>query len=243
MPPRVASHSTVAHFAVRARQGLAALAIVLAILSAWPGGTSGQDRSRAEPPSRVDPPNPAYPLRFDSEVIRLRIVGDSLEVDGTYVLVCQRPYGQAIPLFYPFPADSLLAGARMIEGRVRIDGGSWEPLRFDAIPRATGVRWWAPPCAGGMIEIQGRYRQGLMQNYARYIVTTTRGWPDPLRRARFEIRLPEGAIPFEFSFPFRAERDSSNVPGPPGAADSSRVVYVWETESFYPDRDITVRWR
>jgi len=184
-----------------------------------------------------------FPLSFDSEVIRLAIVGDSLEVNGTYFLSCQRPFAQPISLFYPFPADSLLTGARMIEGRTRIEDGSWQPLQFEVIPLASGVRWWAPPCSGRMIEIQGRYRQGLKQKYARYIVTTTRVWQQPLRHARFEIRLPEGAKPIEFSFPFWAERDSSGIVGSSGIIDSSAVVYVWETDSFYPDRDITVRWR
>jgi hypothetical protein len=172
-----------------------------------------------------------FPLRFDSEVIRLRIVDDSLEVNGTYFLACQLAYDQPIPLFYPFPTDSLLAGARMVDGRVRIGRGPWEALRFQATPERDGVRWWVPPCPGDTVEMQGRYRQGLKEKYARYIVTTTRAWQQPLRRARFEIRLPEGAKPVEFSFPFAGQRDSTGV------------VYVWEADSFYPDRDITVRWK
>jgi hypothetical protein len=182
-------------------------------------------------PPRPGPIATGFPLRFDSEIIRLRIVDDSLEVDGTYFLACQMPYDQPISLFYPFPKDSLLKGARMIAGRTRIGEGPWETLRFQAIPGADGVRWWAPACPGDTIEMQGRYRQGLRETYARYIVTTTRAWQQPLRHARFEIRLPEGAKPVAFSFPFAGERDSTGV------------VYVWETDSFYPDRDITVRWR
>jgi hypothetical protein len=182
-------------------------------------------------PPRPGPIATGFPLRFDSEIIHLRIVGDSLEVDGTYFLACQLPYDQPISLFYPFPKDSLLAGARMVDGRARIGDGPWEALRFQALPGRNGVRWWVPACPGDTIEMQGRYRQGLRETYARYIVTTTRAWQQPLRHARFEIRLPDGAEPVKFSFPFVAERDSTGV------------VYVWETDSFYPDRDITVRWR
>ena len=185
----------------------------------------------SDAPPRPGPTATRFPLRFDSEIIRLRVVGDSLEVDGTYFLACQAAYDQPISLFYPFPKDTLLTGARMVAGRTRVGDGAWEPLRFQAIPGVDGVRWWAPACPGDTVEMQGRYRQGLRGKYARYIVTTTRAWQQPLRHARFEIRLPEGAEPVEFSFPFTGRRDSTGV------------VYVWETGSFYPDRDITVRWR
>jgi hypothetical protein len=171
-----------------------------------------------------------FPLRFDSEVIRLRIAGDSLEVDGTYYLACRRPLDRPLSLIYPFPRDSLLLGARMVSGRLRIGQEDWSDLRFDLLPDPSRVRWWVPPCSGDTIEIRSLYRQGLRANYARYIVTTTRAWAEPLRRARFEIRLPAGARPLEFSFPFEA------------TSDSAGTVYVWEAESFYPERDITVRW-
>ena len=176
-------------------------------------------------------PQAGFPLRFDSEIIKLSVVGDSLEVDGTYLLACQSPFDRPIALFYPFPVDSLLGGARMIDGRARVGAKPWEPLRFQAIPGRDGVRWWVPPSDGDTITVQGRYRQAIRERYARYIVTTTRAWDRPLRHARFEIRLPGGAEPVEFSFPF--------VP----TSDSVGVVFVWETDGFYPDRDITVRWR
>lgn len=56
----------------------------------------------------------AFPLAFDSESLRVDIVGDSLELRGTYTLLCRSPVEESIPLFYPFPIDSLLGGARMV---------------------------------------------------------------------------------------------------------------------------------
>jgi hypothetical protein len=78
--------------------------------------------------------------------------------------------------------------------------------------------------------MQGRYRQAIRGTYARYIVTTTRAWQQPLRHARFEIRLPAKAQPIEFSFPFVKTKDAAGT------------YYVWESDSFFPDRDITVQW-
>ena len=206
-------------------------AALTAYVSSHPARASDLVSAGSDAPPRHAPIATGFPLRFDSEIIRLRIVGDSLEVDGTYFFACQLPVDQPISLFYPFPKDSLLAGARMVDGRTRVGDGPWEALRFQAIPGMDGVRWWAPACPGDTIEMRGRYRQGLRETYARYIVTTTRAWQQPLRHARFEIRLPEGAEPVEFSFPFAEGRDSTGV------------VYTWEADSFYPSRDITVRWR
>jgi hypothetical protein len=227
---------------------LSSAAIAVISVAAWASCASpaGSNPPGAGQPARRDPAAMLYPLSFESEVIRLTIVGDSLEVNGTYFLACRHPFTRPISLFYPFPADSLLEGARMIDGRTRIQGGSWQPLQFETLLHVSGVRWWAPPCSAGTIEMEGHYRQGLKEKYGRYIVTTTRAWQHPLRHARFEIRLPKGAEPIDFSFPFQAERDSSYVAGLPGAAgvaDSSARVYVWETDSFFPDRDIVVRWR
>jgi hypothetical protein len=172
-----------------------------------------------------------FPLVFDSERIRLEIVGDSLEVQGTYILLCRTPIEQSIPLFYPFPRDSLLGGARMVALSFRQDGDSAAPGRWEEPPGAWGARWWMPPCAGDSIVAEAVYRQKLEGAYARYIVTTTRIWGRPLRSARFEIRLPEGAEPVEFSFPFEPRK------GPGGTR------YVYEAQEFFPDRDIVVRWR
>lgn len=209
--------------------GIAGIAMA-AMVCPWARSSSAEDVGSGSP-ARPGPIVTSFPLRFDSEIIRLNILGDSLEVDGTYFFACQVPGDQPIALFYPFPKDSLLGGARMVDGRMRIGDGPWETLRFQEIPGRDGVRWWAPACPGDTIVMQGRYRQGLREKYARYIVTTTRAWRQPLRRARFEIRLPPGTEPVEFSFPFQETRDAAGV------------VYVWETESFYPDRDVTVRWR
>lgn len=185
-----------------------------------------------------DPLEGGFPVRFDSERIRLHIVGDSLEARGTYYLVCERRTQREIPLFYPFPDDSLLGGVRMVALTVRVAPASTPrdaarpaaPARWESLARVHGVRWWMPPCTGDTLVAESVYRQKLHGDYARYIVTSTRAWNRPLRRALFEIHLPDGATPAEFSFPF-VKREKNG-----------RVYYAFEADSFFPDRDIVVRW-
>jgi hypothetical protein len=173
----------------------------------------------------------AFPVSFDSEWVRLSIVGDSLEIRGTYFLRCRERDGARVSLFYPFPQDSLLGGARMVSLHAGVAGTRLGALRWQASDEAPGVRWDTPPCTGDTIAVEAVYRQKLTASYARYIVTTTRVWRRPLRHARFDIRLPAGAVPTEFSFPFAAREDTSGS------------YYTFETNGFFPDRDIVVRWR
>jgi hypothetical protein len=184
----------------------------------------------AEPPGS-NPIAEAFSLVFDSESIRLDIGADSLEVQGTYVLVRREPIEEAIPLFYPFPSDSLLGGARMVSLAFRAGTAPPAPGRWEQPPFASGVRWWVPPCRGDTIVAEAVYRQQMKASYARYIVRTTRIWGRPLRHASFEIRLPPGASPLEFSFPFEPREAGGNV------------SYVFDAYDFFPDHDIVVRWR
>jgi hypothetical protein len=197
-----------------------------------PGLAAGLDASG---PARRNPIAETFPLIFDSERIRLAIVGDSLEVQGTYVLLCREEIAEPIPLFYPFPRDSLMGGFRMVSLHFHTDApdssASREAsARWEYVPGVFAVRWWIPPCRGDTIVAEAVYRQKIHTDYARYIVKTTEAWGRPLRQASFEIRLPAGTVPVDFSFPF--ER-----------SDSEDILYTYEARDFFPDRDIIVRWR
>ena len=206
------------------RRGAALAVLAVAMLMAGPA--AGADTA-----TRKNPVAAALPLSFDSERIRLEIVGDSVEVRGTYVLLCRGRSEAPTPLFYPFPHDSLLGGWRFVSLAVQAGAaGPAVPARWEAVPRHWVVRWWLPPCASDTLIAEAVYRQQLRADYARYIVTTTKAWGRPLRRAAFEICLPAGAEPLEFSFPFA-----------PSGADPT--LFVYETTDFLPDRDSVVRWR
>jgi hypothetical protein len=207
---------------------------VLALTAALAVGASALARADGEGPGTARPRSAFarnLPLIFDSEHIALSILGDSLEVRGRYLLRCQGRGEGEIPLLYPFPRDSLLGGWRFLSLDVRAGlAGDALPARWEAVPHTAAVRWWLPPCPGDTLVAEAVYRQALRGEYARYIVTTTRAWERPLRRAEFEIRLPAGAEPLEFSFPFAP---AAEAPG----------LYRYEAADFLPDHDITVRWR
>lgn len=173
-----------------------------------------------------------FPLTFDAEWVRLDVDGDRLEVSGTFLLLCREPITEPIALFFPFPVDALLGEAHMVSLRFRVGGDdAGIPGRWEEVPGNPGVRWWMPPCPGDSLVAEWVYRQAIRAEYARYIVLSARLWGRPIRYAAFEIALPPGAEPIELSYPFVRR------------AAGEEAVYFWETEEFFPDRDVVARWK
>ena len=202
--------------------GLGALFLIGALLGDGTPAAVAGDQERAS--------SDLFSLRFDSERIELVVAADSVEVHSRYVLVARESTMRPTTLFYPFPVDSLLGGARLVSLTVAAGARPPATARREVVPHLHGVRFWLEPGDADTLMVDAVYRQALRADYARYVVTTTRAWGRPLRHASFLIHLPAGATPLEFSFPF-TRQDEAGEP-----------VYTYEANDFYPDHDITVRW-
>lgn len=155
------------------------------------------------------------------------VAGDSLEVQGLYRFVNRADRVVPLSLFYPFPADSLLGPAHMVSLVASPDSAV---VSYTETTHRLGAIWRLRVPASDMLVVRCVYRQRLLGRFARYIVTTTLAWQEPLRHARFEIVLPEGARAPTFSYPFR-ERPGLVPP-----------AYVFEVRDFLPEAEIEVRW-
>jgi hypothetical protein len=176
------------------------------------------------------------PLRFHSEVIRLRVRADTLEVEGRYRFLSPPDVSRPLALFYPYPEDSLLGDARTLLLESRCGAEAWQPAIYREVERPTtsraaGARWRLTTCVGDTLEVRTVYHQSLRGCYARYIVTSTHAWHAPLEHARFEIHLPEDAVPVRFSYPFQR------------VAAETGCYYLYQAARFLPDQDIIVEWR
>jgi len=176
-------------------------------------------------------PSQSWPLEFESEVVKLYVEEDSVRVEGIYRMICHPSLAGAVPLYYPFPEDSLLGGTRMVKLLMRIPGSPWQPLNYQGVPASGGVRFLVPLKINDAIDIYAIYRQEIRGNYARYIVESTQAWQQPLKSARFEIYLPDGAEPVSFSYPFKKKK-----------SDEEGIFYLYETKDFMPGEDIKVTW-
>jgi hypothetical protein len=188
-----------------------------------PSPATGGDDTPGAPPSW-------FPLRFHSEIIKLSVEGDSLTVEGLYRFVSLPTSLEYTGLFYPYPADSLMGQAHMVAVQARDPIQGWIDLVYKEAEIPPGSDWKVPLGVADTLEIRAVYRQHLHARHARYIVTSTKAWQQPLRWARFEIRLPEGAKSQRFSFPFELRTAEDDV------------YYYFEAEEFLPDRDIIVEW-
>lgn len=177
----------------------------------------------------AEPDRSAGRLEFDSEEILIDLRGDAVEVTGTYHFRVAGGPVPAQPMLYPYPEDPLLGAARTLRLEWRQPDGRWALLAFEELP-PRGVRWRLPATESGALTVRTVYRQAMRSTYARYIVTTTQAWGQPLRRASFEVRLPPGAKDPTFSYPFRPK-------GP------SVRVWTYEARDFMPREDVVVRYR
>jgi len=210
------------------REGPAFLVVLAGLAAAAAVAVAGSQER--ESPTSGTGFRDSFPLQFDSESVRLFVEGDTLRVEGTYRFLCRASESPIAALFYPYPADSSLGAAHTLSLEGRVPGATWRPLDFVELTGSAGARWRVPLDLGDTLEVRTVYLQQTYGHTARYIVMTTHAWQRPLREARFEIHLPEGAKPKSFSYPFKRHESATGV------------FYSFEAKDFIPDGDIIVEY-
>ena len=157
----------------------------------------------------------------------MTIEADSLRIDGWYVMTCHSETERSYSLFYPYPRDDKLDGARTLALAVRVGNGPWQSTSWQEMPKGRGARWRIPVVPDSTVTVRTTYRQARCADYARYIVTTTGSWGAPLQKAEFEIHLPPGVKNPSFSYPFIQGQDG---------------IWRYAKIDFNPEVDILVEW-
>jgi hypothetical protein len=165
-------------------------------------------------------------IRFEGEHIRVVLKTASVRVEGTYFFRNPHPTRFKVPLFYPFPIDSLHPWPTDIVVHSQ-EGDTLEYSR----PREGGILFRVDIPALGLATVTVVYEQPTLDGSACYILTTTGEWKRPLARADFEVIVPP-AIELE-SMSYEVERV---VDTPDGRA------HRFGRENFMPKKDLCVRW-
>jgi hypothetical protein len=164
------------------------------------------------------------PVSFDREVIRVFLSEESIRVEGTYVFTTSAPRGGRQALHYPFPVDSLHPFPDIIAVRSGED-----TLRFSRA--GDGVRFTIslPPNRETTFDVD--YEQRCLQPHGCYILTTTAAWERPLKRADFEVHVPDAIRLVSSTY------DMEEMRGGEGGR-----VYTFSRTEFMPDTDLCLSW-
>jgi hypothetical protein len=166
--------------------------------------------------------------RFEAEAVRIAILGEEFEVEGSYLF--RRDAARAsFPILYPFPADTTLGPPRLLAARISCDGGAEGDLGVSS--HADGLRFRLPFDAADSCRVRIRYRQPARANRAVYVLRSTRAWGQALARASFVVTAPAEAGSLAINYPVRR------------GASAGDTACAFEASPFLPDRDLVIRWR
>lgn len=171
----------------------------------------------------------AFPqsLQFYEEALFFEIRDGCFEVDGQYYFKNSGSREIHQILFYPFPRDEM--PGKIDSVFITDVRGSEEDLIINQTEK--GVSFRLSIEAGKEKTYRIYYRQRTPNRKAKYILTTTAQWGQPLKKAFYQLKVPSDISITYFSYPPDKEEKQGNY-----------QIYYWYMESFMPDKDFIVEW-
>ena len=165
---------------------------------------------------------------FKKERVAVTIIAcDTIEIEGTYIFENRDTVTCTVPMYYPFPVDSVHCYPHKIilrKNNRRSDTG------YTVLKK--GIRWRMSIGAGRTDSIVVIYRQKTNSPQGSYILTTTRFWDTPIETADFSITLSTRMVLTYWSFTNDTLYHSNN-----------RLVYGARRVTFFPQKDMEFRWQ
>ena len=171
----------------------------------------------------------AFPqsLQFYEEALFFEIRDGYFEVDGQYYFKNSGSHDIHQILFYPFPLDEM--HGKIDSVFITDIAGFEEDLIINQTEK--GVSFRLSIEAGKEKIYRIYYRQRAPDRRAKYILTTTGQWGQPLKKAFYQLKMPSDISITYFSYPPDKEEKQRNY-----------RIYYWYMESFMPDKDFVVEW-
>jgi len=160
------------------------------------------------------------PLSFVREEVDVRVRPGKVEVCGTYHFACRTKNPVRAVMFYPFPLDSSLG----YPDSVGVSGR-------DFVPGDSGVRFEVALKPNAEESVTVFYRQPVLGRSARYIVTTTQRWHEPIALARFSVTVPTSLAGAALNY----RPDSVTK-------TESTLTWFFARKRFFPSDDVVVSW-
>lgn len=176
-------------------------------------------------------PEPAAvpgPVSFYREYVVVEPSAGRTRVVGDYYFRNVTEDSVTVEMSYPFPVDAHHAEPLRIRAWL-VEDDEERPIGF--INDGDAIRWRMSFEPRSERRVRVEYVQTISRNHAKYIVTTTKLWGQPIELAEFEFRVQRSLGELEFSF----EPDRSEARG-------DTVIYFAKRVGFLPDRDLEVCW-
>ncbi|MBN1290370.1 MAG: hypothetical protein JXB48_00900 [Candidatus Latescibacteria bacterium] len=163
---------------------------------------------------------------FESEKIYINIQNDRVSVTGHYFFHNHDSGKRIIPLSYPFPVNEEMEFPDSISVYLSDDSSS---ISFEKNEKH-GVVFFAVPVTG-LTEFVVSYSQKLHGSTARYILTTTQTWKEPLKYAVFSISTPQNFKNLKFNYKPDLTKSEHDC-----------ILHIIERTDFMPDKDLYITW-
>jgi hypothetical protein len=164
--------------------------------------------------------NSSNPIKFQSEEIRMSVDSSRVSIAATYYFKNDSTQLLRARIFYPFPIDEYhyYPDSIVVLGLdyTQNDSGIDLAMKFE------------PAC---IETLNIFYQQKLKGNQARYILTTTKHWKNPLQQSSFIIDIPDNLQNLEMSY----LTDSI-------IQKDSRKYYYLTKRNFMPEQDLVIKW-
>lgn len=161
------------------------------------------------------------PIKFISEEIYMTIDSGKVSISATYYFRNTSNESKSALIFYPFPTDEY----HYYSDSISVFG-------LDYTKNDSGLNFIMKFKPNAVDTLKVFYTQKLKANQARYILTTTKHWREPIREARFIIDLPESFSGIYFSY-----KPDSLI------RTTNRVFYYLSKKNFMPKKDLIIIWQ
>ena len=174
---------------------------------------------------------PQRPVEFFAEEITLSVTDSTADVTGIYYFRNNTPREGDYPVIFPFYVDSLSLFPSKIEGfevQPKSVGRSLEISKYEE-RNSIVINIPLKPNAVTIWELD--YRQRILGHSARYILTSTRSWGQPLETATYEF-----IVPADFT-------DVNVWPEADSIFEGGHYCkYLAHRINFMPSRDMEISW-
>jgi hypothetical protein len=162
------------------------------------------------------------PVSFTEEYIEFRLSGTTFTVNGNYYFVNHSGESVSKIISYPFPvALSCIDSIHIFN----LDDGKY--ISYEKTRQAAVFHLDCRP--GDTVRLNIFYKQTNVTDTVRYILTTTKNWKQPLKKAEYTFTTESSRKILSFSYP----PDKSSLKG-------REQKYFWSRKEFLPDRDFVV---